>query len=145
MSNRKTKKSGTEILADIVAYACDLDVFPSSKDAHAYLKEHKIDNTKLNDWAQNKLIAIKARQKLSLATERRQKFNERFEAIRSMVSSNPTELRKRVMEKLRVLASSSTESALVYCRKFESTPDEDLPDLEAEIMMLDEWDDTSDQ
>jgi hypothetical protein len=141
MSKNKKDRSGTEILANVVAYAFETDSLPSEKEAEAYLAANKIDNSSLEDWGLGKLRAVKASQKLKGGVMAYEQFVARFEAIKARASADLTDLRKRVMDKLQVLASSDPDSAMVYCRKFEETPEEDLLDLEAEIMMLDEWDD----
>ncbi len=141
MSKNQKNRSGTDILADVVAYAYETDALPTDKEAEEYLAANKIDNTELENWGLEKLKAVKARQKLKAAAVAHERFTTRFEAVRARAAGDLSDLRKRVMEKLQVLASSSPESAMVYCRKFEDTPDEDLLDLEAEIMMLDEWED----
>jgi hypothetical protein len=141
MSKNQKNRSGTDILADVVAYAYETDVLPTDKEAKDYLAANNIDNTELVNWGLEKLRAVKARQKLKAAAEAHEKFTTRFEAIKARAAGDLSDLRQRVMEKLQVLASSSPESAMVYCRKFEDTPEEDLLDLEAEIVMLDEWED----
>ena len=145
MSKNKKDRSGTEILADIVAYAYETDSLPSDKEAEAYLAANKIDNSSLENWGLEKLRAVKARKKLKQAAEAHSQFTARFELLKAKVTANSSDLRKRVMNKLQILASSDQEAAMVYCRKFEDTPEEDLLDLEVEIMMLDEWDDASDK
>lgn len=49
------------------------------------------------------------------------------------------------MAKLQTLENSSPELAQVYCRRFEGTSDEDLPDLEAELLMLEQWDEETER
>jgi len=141
MSKNQKDRSGTDILADVFAYAYETDSLPTDKEAEEYLAANKIDNSELENWGLEKLRAVKARQKLKAAAVAHEKFTARFEAVKARAASDLSDLRKRVMDKLQVLASSDPESAMVYCRKFEDTPEEDLLDLEAEIMMLDEWQD----
>lgn len=141
MSKNKKDRSGTDIFADIAAYAYETDSLPTEEEAKEYLASNKIDNSELENWGLEKLRAVKARQKLKNAAMAHEKFIARFEALKARAAADLSDRRKRVLDKLQVLASSDPESAMVYCRKFEDTPEEDLLDLEAEIMMLDEWDD----
>ncbi|WP_309401049.1 hypothetical protein [Cerasicoccus maritimus] len=145
MSEETNERHSTKIMADIAAFAYETGSLPDDVEAQKYLAENGLDNTNLKNWGLEKLKAVKARKKLKQAAEAHRQFTQHFNAIRAKVASNSSALRKRVMDKLQVLASSDQEVALVYCRKFENTPDEDLLDLEAEIMMLDQWDDASDK
>lgn len=134
----KKNKTGTEMLEELTSFAYETDEFPSTEVARKILAEEKIDTTQLNSWAIEKLKGIKARQLLAQAKLKRMEALEILERCRSSIEERGFAIREKVLEKLRVLASSDPEAAQIYCRKFEEAPDEDLADLEAELMALDE-------
>ena len=140
MSHKDEPRSGTQFLADLSAFAFETDSLPSEQEAEKALREENIDTTELKAWVSERLCGAKARQKLKKAQAKRFSLSARLNELQANVPNSASDLRKRVLDKLQVLANSSPQVAQIYCRKFEETPDEDLPDLEAEITMLDDWD-----
>lgn len=140
MNKNDDRNSGTHFLADLSSYAFDTESLPSIDEARDILSREKIDTAELKSWALESMRGARARQKLAQAEIKRRSMAEKFAAIRDRLTGGVGEMRERVMAKLQVLQNSSPEAAQVYCRKFEEAADEDLPDLEAELLMLDEWD-----
>lgn len=137
--NNKKPRTGTDMAEDLAAFVYDIDQFPSPGQASEILSEEGIDTTQLKSWALEKLVGVRARQKLVEAKAMRQNLLESLERCRHAVSEKSTAIRESVMRKLQVLATSDPAAAQVYCRKFEKTPDEDLINLEAELLMLDSF------
>ena len=135
--NDKNERTGTDMVEALSALVYDTDVFPSSEKAKEILAEEGIDTASLKSWASEKLKGVKARQRLVLARERRLSLDDKFEDLARLVVGSASALRKKVLEKIRVLGESDPEGAQVYCRKFEEVPDEDLADLDAELSLLD--------
>ncbi|MBK1815742.1 hypothetical protein JIN84_08945 [Luteolibacter yonseiensis] len=126
------------MVEDLSALVYETDAFPSTEKAKEILAEEGIDTTSLNSWASEKLKGIKARQRMALARERRLAFEERFKTLGRSFSGTASALRKKVLDKIRILGESDPEGAQVFCRKFEDVPDEDLADLDAELSLLEE-------
>lgn len=139
MNKNDDSQSGTQFLSNLSSYAFNTETLPSHEEAKKILASEKIDTSKLKIWVNDQLRSARAKQKLTEAEKKRSKMVERFSAIRSRLSQGTEELRESVMAKLQILENSSPDLAQVYCRKFEETSDEDLPDLEAELLMLEKW------
>lgn len=142
--NGKKERTGTDMVEDLSALVYDTETFPSAEEAKQILAEENIDTALLKSWASEKLIGIKARQRLALAREKRISLEEQFESMGRLVSGKASTLRKKLLGKIRILGESDPEGAQVFCRKFEDVPDEDLADLEAELAFLEEDSDDSD-
>jgi hypothetical protein len=125
---------------DLSTLVYEADAFPTTDKAREILAEEGIDTTALKLWASEKLKGVKARQRLALAREKRLALEDKFKSLAGMVVCPASALRKKVLEKIRVLAESDPEGAQVFCRKFEEVPDDDLADLDAELSLLDELD-----
>ena len=142
--NEKNERTGTEMVEDLSAVVYETDVFPTTEKAREILAEDGIDTSALKLWASEKLTGVKARQRLALARERRLALENKFITLAGLVVGPASALRKKVLEKIRVLGESDPEGAQVYCRKFEEIPDDDLADLDAELSLLDVFDGESD-
>lgn len=136
--NGKKERTGTDMVDDLSALVYETDAFPSTEKAKEILAEEGIDTTSLKSWASEKLKGVKARQRMALARERRLAFEEKFKTLGRSFSGTASALRKKVLEKIRILGESDPEGAQVFCRKFEDVPDEDLADLDAELSLLEE-------
>ena len=136
--NGKKERTGTDMVEDLSALVYETDPFPSTEKAKEILAEEGIDTTSLKSWASEKLIGVKARQRMALARERRLAFEERIKTLGRSFSGTASALREKVLEKIRILGESDPDGAQVFCRKFEDVPDEDLADLDAELSLLEE-------
>jgi hypothetical protein len=135
--NGKNERTRIDMVENLLALVYETDTFPSSEEAKEFLAEEGIDTSSLNLWASEKLKEVKARQSLVLARERRLALDAKFEELARLVEGSASALRKKVLDKIRVLGESDPEGAQVFCRKFEEVPDEDLADLDAELSLLD--------
>lgn len=136
--SEKNDRTGTDMIEDISALVFDLDEFPSSKRAQEILKEEGIDTAALKSWAAEKLKGVKARQRLAAARERRLGFESKLESLKQTISGSMAAARQSILKRIQVLGISDPEAAQVFCRKFETLPDEDLKDLEAELLLLED-------
>jgi hypothetical protein len=136
--NGKNERTRIDMVENLLAHVYETDTFPSSEEAKEILAEEGIDMTSLNSWASEKLKEVKARHRLVLARERRLAFDDKFDELARLVVGSASDLRKKVLDKIRVLGESDPESAQVFCRKFEEVPDEDLADLDAELSLLED-------
>lgn len=121
----------------LMALVLEADEFPSPEQAKEILRENKIDLSDVESRVKQKLSGLRARQKLAAAKERRKTCLESLARCSKAVTGEFAELREQVLAKLNVLASSDPDTAMVYCRRFEHAPDEDLPGIEADLAMLD--------
>lgn len=137
----KDSRSGTEILYDLHRVVFETDRLPSKEEAETILRKEEVDTTKLHTWASEQYRGLVARNQLRAAKQKRLALLEKLSALREGISGSTSDIRNRVLGKLQVLQNSNPDAALVYCRKFENAPDEDLPELEAELNLLEEWDD----
>lgn len=142
--NGKNERTGANMVEDLSTLVYETDTFPSSEKAKGILAEEGIDTTSLKSWASEKLKGVQARQRLALARERRLAFEDRIKTLGRSVVGSASALRKKVLDKIRVLGESDPEGAQVFCRKFEEVPDDDLADLDAELSLLDEQEGGSD-
>lgn len=136
--NEPNKRTGTDMVEDLSALVFETDDFPSSAKAREILAERGIETTELKSWASEKLRGVVARQKMAAARERRLSLESKLESLGKSIAGSASALRESVLSKIRVLGESDPEAAQVYCRKFEEVPDEDLPDLDAELAILDQ-------
>jgi len=134
----KNDRTGTDMVEDLSALVFNLDEFPSSKEAQEILKEEGIDTTALKSWATEKLKGVRARQRLAAARERRLEFESKINLLKQRISGTMAAVRQNILERIQVLGTSDPEAAQVFCRKFETLPDEDLKDLEAELSLLED-------
>lgn len=133
--------TGSEMLDALASCAYGADEFPSKAEAREILNEEKIDTSDMHEWLTGKVQGIKARQKLLSAKDQRLRALELLGNCRQKVAVQGSSLKEHILEKLQILSSSNPAAAQVYCRKFEETPEADLPDLEAELMALEEMGD----
>lgn len=145
MSTEKNNDSGTHFLANLSSYAYETDSLPSLAEAKQLLAKEKIDTSDLKSWAAEQLRGANARIKLEAAGQQRSAFLQKFEAVQEKLASASDGLRERVLDKLSSLQNASPDTAMVYCRKFEEAPEEDLAELEAELLTLDLLDEESDK
>ena len=136
----KKDRTGSDMVEDLAAFAFATDDFPTSDEAHKILEEEGIDTKRLSEWTLEKLKGVRARQKLALAREKRIRWEESLERCRKSVIETGSALREAVLSQLRVLGESDPDAAQIYCRKFEEMSDEDLPELDAELSLLDSLD-----
>lgn len=136
--NGKNERTGTDMVEDLSALVYETEAFPSTEKSKEILAEEGINTTSLKSWASEKLKGVKARQRLAFARDRRLSLEDKFESLAQRAIGPASALRKKVLEKIRVLGESNPEGAQIYCRKFENIPDDDLADLNAELSLLDE-------
>lgn len=136
--SEKNDRTGTDMVEDLSALIFNLDEFPPSKKAQEILKEEGIDTTALKSWAIEKLTGVRARQKLTAARETRLGLERRIGSLKQAIGGSMAAVRQRILERIQVLGASDPDAAQVYCRKFETLPNEDLKDLEAELSLLED-------
>ena len=136
--SEKNDRTGTDMVEDLSALVFNLDEFPSSKKAQEILKEEGIDTSGLKSWATEKLKGVRARQRLVAAREKRLRFESRIASLKQTIGGSMAAVRESILERIQVLGASDPEAAQVFCRKFETLPDEDLKDLEAELSLLED-------
>lgn len=136
--NGKNKRTESDMVEDLSALVYETDEFPTLEKARAILAEEGIDTTSLKSWASEKLKGAKARHRLAEARIRRLAWEDRIAAVRRGIVGPVSELRDKVLERIRILGESDPEAAQVYCRKFEEIPEADLEDLDMELSLLDE-------
>ena len=69
--SEKSPRSGTQILAKVSEVAFETDRLPSEAEADQILRAENIDVTDLQSWISDRLVGVRARQKLRKAPERR--------------------------------------------------------------------------
>lgn len=131
------QRTGTEMLEDLASIAFSTDQFPTSAEASVILAEEGIDPSSIKKWTLEKMRGIKARQKLAAAREKRVRWENMLKQCMEKQLGSVSLIREAVLAKLRVLGESDPDAAQVYCRKFEAMNDADLPELEAELSLLD--------
>jgi len=134
----KKQRTGTDIVEDLASIVFETDEFPTKAEAMQILEEEQVDSKLVARWTLEKLKGIRARQKLVDAREKRLRWEEAFGRCRDKVLGMGSTLRDSVLSKLRILGDSDPEAAQVYCRKFESMSDDDLPELDAELSLLEQ-------
>lgn len=134
------QRTGTDIVEDLASIAFETDEFPSKAEAIQILEEEQIDPKLIAGWTLEKLKGIRARQKLADAREKRLRWEEAFNRCRDKARGMGSNLRDAVLSKLRILGESDPQAAQVYGRKFESISDDDLPELDAELSLLERLD-----
>ena len=131
-------RTGTEMVEDLSALVFNLDELPSSQSAQEILKEEGIDTSGLKSWAAEKLKGVRARQRLAASRERRLGLENKIESLKHKIGGSMATVRQSILERIQVLSASDPDAAQVFCRKFEEIPDEDLNDLEAELVLLED-------
>ncbi len=126
------------MLDDLTSFIFESDELPSIDEANEVLSKEGVDSDALNAWVVDKMTGVRARKSLAAAREKRLRLTQSLENCRAKVAESGSSIRDEILSKLKTLSSSDPDAALVYCRRFEDTPDEDLPELEAELAFLDE-------
>lgn len=140
------EKNDQPTMADnLMALVLEADEFPTSEQAKEILRENNIDLSDLESRVKQKLSGLRARQKLVAAKARRESCLEILAKCSRSIGGEFAEVREQILAKLNVLSSSDPDTAMVYCRRFENAPDEDLPGLEADLAMLDILEDEDDK
>lgn len=131
------KQNEQSRMADsLMALVLEADEFPTSERAEEILQENNVDLSGLETRVKQRLSGLRARQKLAAGRTRRESCLERLDKFSRTLTGELGEMREEILAKLKVLASSDPDTAMVYCRRFEDAPDEDLPGLEADLAML---------
>jgi len=132
------QRTGSDMLDDLTSFIFESDELPSIDKANELLAKEGVDSDALNTWVLEKMVGVRARRSLVAAREKRLRLTESLENCRAKVAQSGSSIREEILSRLKTLSSSDPDAALVYCRRFEETPDEDLPELEAELAFLDE-------
>jgi len=121
----------------LMSLVLEVEDFPAAERAEEILQENNVDLSDLEARVKQRLSGLRARQKLSAAKARRESCLEILARPSRSITGKFAEVREQILSRLNVLASSDPDTAMVYCRRFEEAPDEDLPGLEADLAMLD--------
>lgn len=143
MSEKKgtgTSRDELQRVFDIIEGPDEDELAKPIEEVREELQRDGIDTTSLKKFARERLIEIRAADKLARARAERERFDRLRESVQAVKRERGPHLRDQVRGIIQGLANSKQAMAEVYFRKFENASDDDLLSLLDDLEMLDATD-----